>query len=80
MIWYKNIEIIVLLKYLSNFWRPLVSCLINHILTWSANYFIGDPTVANQVPTFAVTDTNIFPLVVTLSTQDDSILLLRLLN
>ena len=36
----KDIEIIVTLKYLSNFWRtlemPLINCEINLILTWSA--------------------------------------------
>ena len=35
----KDVEIIVPLKYLSNFWRtlemPLISCEINPILTWS---------------------------------------------
>ena len=35
-----NIEIMVPLKYLSNFWRtlemPLINCEINLILTWSA--------------------------------------------
>ena len=34
--------------------------------------------MANQVPTFAVTDTKIYLLVITLSTQDDSILLQQL--
>ena len=35
----KDVEIVVLLKYLSNFWRtlnmPLINCEINLILTWS---------------------------------------------
>ena len=35
----KNVEIMVPLKYLSNFWRnlenPLINCEINVILTWS---------------------------------------------
>ena len=35
-----NVEIMVPLKYLSNFWRtlemPLINCEINLILTWSA--------------------------------------------
>ena len=38
-----NIEIMVRLKYLSNFWRtlemPLVNCEVNLILTWSANCY-----------------------------------------
>ena len=40
----KNVEIMVPLKYLSNFWRtlemPLINCEINLILTWSTNYVI----------------------------------------
>ena len=36
----KNVEIMVPLKYLSNFWRtlemPLINCEINLILTWSS--------------------------------------------
>ena len=39
----KNIEIMVQLKYLNNFWRtlemPLVNCEINLILTWSVNCY-----------------------------------------
>ena len=35
----KTVEIIVPLKYLSNFWRifetPLINCEVNIILTWS---------------------------------------------
>ena len=61
-------------KYLSNFWRtleiPLINCEINLILTWSANCFIiGDP-VENQVPTFAITNTKLYVIVVTLSTEE----------
>ena len=36
----KNVEVMVPLKYLSNFWRtveiPFINCEINLILTWSA--------------------------------------------
>ena len=46
---------IVSLKYFSNFWRtlemPLINFKINFILTWSANCFIIDDRVANQIPT-----------------------------
>ena len=39
----KNVEIIVPLKYLSNFWRTLemslIYCEINLILTWSADCY-----------------------------------------
>ena len=44
----KNLEIIVQLKYLSNFWRSLDIPLINSeaslTLTWSENCFLTDIT------------------------------------
>ena len=56
----KNVEIIVPLNYLSNFWRslemPLINCEVNLILTWSANCAIVTTDVANQIATFAITD------------------------
>ena len=55
-----GVEIIVSLKYLSNFWRTLEMHLINYevniILTWSANCVIIYTNVANQNPTFLKTD------------------------
>ena len=70
------------LKYLSNFWRTLemtlINCEINFILTWSANSFIIDDSVNNQVPTFALLDTQLYVPVVTLSTQDNEKLLQQL--
>ena len=78
----KNVEILVPLKYLSNFWRslrmPLINCEINLILTWSENYVIVSTNVPNQNATFAITDTKLYVFVVTLSTQDNSKLLQRL--
>ena len=72
----KNVEIMVPLKYLSNFWRtiemPLIKCEINFILTWSANCFIVSTVVANQNATFEVTDTKLYVPMVTLPTQDNS--------
>ena len=42
----KNVEIMVPLKYLSNFWRilemPLINCENNVILTWSENCVISN--------------------------------------
>ena len=38
---------------------PLINCEINHILPWSAKCFIVVGTVANQVLTFAITDTKL---------------------
>ena len=66
---------------LSNFWRilemPLINCEINLILTWPQTSFIRDAPIANQIPTFELTDTNHVP-VVTLPTQDNAKLLYQL--
>ena len=78
----ENVEIMVPLKYLSNFWRtlemPLINCEVELILTWSENCVIISTNVANQNPTFAITETNLHVPVVTLSTQDNSKLLPQL--
>ena len=50
----------------------LINCEINLILTWSANRVISE---GNRVTTFAITDTKLYVLVVTLSTQDNTKLL-----
>ena len=75
----KNVEIIVPLKYLSNFWRtleiPLINCEINLILTWSTNRVIVSTNVANQNATFEITDTKLYVPVVTLLIQDNAKLL-----
>ena len=72
----KNVEIMVPLKYLSNFWRtlkmPLINCEINLILTWSTNCVIVSTNFANQNATFEMTETKLYVPVVTLSTQDNS--------
>ena len=74
----KNVQIMVPLKYLSNFWRtlemPLINCEINLILSWSANCSIFN-AAANQASTFATTDATLYVLVVTLSTDDSAKLL-----
>ena len=57
---------------------PLVDCEINLILTWSKNCVIVSSNVANQNATFEITDTKLYVPVVTLSTQDNSKLLLQL--
>ena len=66
----KNVEIMVPLKYLSNFWRtlemPLINCEINLILIWSADCVIVSTNVANQNATFEITDTKLNVPVVTL--------------
>ena len=77
-----DVEIMVPLKYLSNFWRtlemPLINCEIELILTWSTGCIIIYTDVANQGPTFTITETNLYVPVVTLSTQDHAKLLPQL--
>ena len=69
----KDVEIIVLLKYLNNFWRThemlLINCEINLILTWSSTCVITDSTGAG---TFEITDTKLYAPLMTLSIQDNS--------
>ena len=47
-------------------------------MTWSANSVIIYTDVPDQVPTFEITETNLYVLAVTLSTQDKAKLLPRL--
>ena len=73
-----NVQIMVPLKYLSNFQRTLKMSLINLILTWSANCVIVYINVANQGAIFEITEANLYVPVVTLSTQDNAKLLTQL--
>ena len=72
----KDVEIMVPLKYLSNFWRtlemPLINCEVNLILTWSSTCVIVSAINANQAATFEITDTKLYVPVVTLSTQENT--------
>ena len=56
-----NVEIMVPLKYLRNFWRThemiLINCKISPPLKWSKDYFLVACAVADQVPTFTINDT-----------------------
>ena len=74
-----NAEIMVPLKYLSNFWRtlemPLINCEIQLTLTWSRNFVIISTDVENQILTFTITETTLHVPAVTLSTQDNAKLL-----
>ena len=54
---------------------PLINCELNFISNWSVNCFILAATVANQLPTFAINNTKLYVLVVTLSIQDNAKLL-----
>ena len=77
-----GVEIMVPLKYLSNFWRTLemslIKCEVNLNLTWSVDCVIIYTDVANQIPAFTITETNIYVPVVTLSIQDNAKLLPQL--
>ena len=77
-----DVEIMVPLKYLSNFWRtlemPLINCEVKLILTWSADCVVICTDVADQVPKFTIPETNLYDSVVTLSTQDNAKLLPQL--
>ena len=72
----KYVEIMVPLKYLSNFWRtlemPLINCEVNLTLTWSSTCVLIATSIPNQNATFAITDTKLYVLVVTLSTQENT--------
>ena len=57
---------------------PLNYCEVELILTWSAGCVIIYTDVVDQVPTFAITETNLYVPVVTLSTQDNAKLLPQL--
>ena len=75
----KDVEIIVPLKYLSNFWRtlemPLINCEVNLILTWSKDCVITNSEGEGK---FKITETTLYVPVVTLSTQDNAKLLQQL--
>ena len=77
-----GVELMVPLKYLSSFWRtfemPLINCEVELILDWSENCVVISTNIANQVPTFTITETNLDVPVVTLSTQDNAKLLPQL--
>ena len=72
----KDVEIMVPLKYLSNFWRtlemPLINCEVNLILTWSSTCVLISTNAQNQNATFAITDTKLYVPVVALSTQENT--------
>ena len=72
----KDVEIMVPLKYLSNFWRTLemslINCDVNLILTWSSNCVLVATAIQNQAGTFEITNTKLYVPVVTLSTQENT--------
>ena len=72
----KVVEIMVPLKYLSNFWRtlemPLINCEVNLILTWSSTCVLVSTNDVTQNATFAITDIKLYVPVMTLSTQENT--------
>ena len=78
----KDVEIMVPLKYLNNFWRTLeiafLNCEINLILTWSLNCVMVFTANTNQDATFSITDKKLYVSGVTLSTKDNAKLLQQL--
>ena len=72
----KDVEIMVPLKYLSNFWRtlemPLINCEVNLILIWSSTCVLIATNIQNQNATLAITDIKLYVPVVTLSTQENT--------
>ena len=75
----KDVEIIVLRKYLSNFRRTpemlLINCEVNLILTWSRDCAIANSRGEGK---FVITETKLYVPFVTLSTQDNAKLLQQL--
>ena len=78
----KDVEKMVTLKYLCNFWRtlemPLINCEISFHLKWSKNCILVAGTAANQNPRFQINDTKLYVPAVTLSTQENMKLLKQL--
>ena len=63
---------------MENSWNALINCEVSLILTWSANFVIIYTDVANQIPTFTMTEAKLYVPLVTLSTQDNANLLPQL--
>ena len=78
----KNVQIMVPIKYLSNFWKtlemPLINYEVNLILTWSKKCVIVSTDVSSQNARFAITDTKLYIPVITLSQHDNAKLLQQL--
>ena len=87
----KEVGIAVPLKYLINFWRtldmPLINCEVSLILTWFRECIITSMErrvintgrdFSSTNATFQTTDTKLYVLVVTLSTENDKRLLEQL--
>ena len=75
----KYVEIIVPLKYFSNFWRTLemqsINCQFNLILTWSKDCVITNSTCEGK---FEIREKKLYVPVITLSSKDNAKLLQQL--
>ena len=75
----KDVEIVVLLNYLSNAWRTveihLINCDVTLIFSWLSTCVITNSTGQGR---FKITDTKLYVSVVTLSTKDNTKLLQQL--
>ena len=75
----KYVEILVPLKYLSNFWRtlemPLINCEVELILTWSKDCVITNSTGEGKVKK---TEAKLYILVGTLTSRDNAKVLQQL--
>ena len=75
----RDVEIIIPLKYISNFWRTLemllINCEVNLIFTWSKDCVITNSIGEGK---FKITETKLYVPVVTLSTQENAKLLQQL--
>ena len=75
----RDVEIMMSLKYSTNFWRTLemflIDCEINLILTWSDKNVLSNDAKASK---FAIKDTEIYDPVIILLTQDSAKLLHQL--
>ena len=75
----KDVEIIVPLKYLSNFWRtlemPSINCEVDLILTWSRDFLITNSLGEGKLK---LTYLKIYVPAITKSTQDNAKLLQQL--
>ena len=71
----KDVEIMVPLKYLSNFWRTLEMPVINfevNLLTWTSTCVPMATSIQNQAARFAITDIKLYVPVVNFSTQENT--------
>ena len=70
-----NVELVVPLKYISNFFRslemPLINCKIHLELEWDPNCLLcNNDAAGNNNVTFQITDTKLYVPIVNLSTKD----------